>query len=280
MITKTHLTDLLEELRLVEYDAAQVKDFPGYAALLDAMLNNIGDANPHLRDMLIYRTFCEFTTRGLLDSEQWRIILARALDQEHLFYCIGAQESDSVFTRSFSALLLPLALYQNDQRPWLSADQITSIGETVISYINQEKDFRGYVPDKGWAHAPAHIADAIAALATTKRIISDHLTQSLFDSCLALIINPGEVFVAKEGDRIASAVAALIESSTLDPQYVITKLNDIQDIANSWAPDNFPISFNRHINYTNFLMTLYFQLQGVSVGSEILSTITELLSGS
>ena len=36
--------------------------------------------------------------------------------------------------------------------------------DKLISYVNREKDVRGYVREKGWAHCMAHVADAFDEL--------------------------------------------------------------------------------------------------------------------
>lgn len=74
------------------------------------MVTHIGSPDPQLRDELIYSTFSHWIEEGVLSPEQLQELLAIALDDQHLFYRIGESGTDSVFTRSFSVLLLPLIL--------------------------------------------------------------------------------------------------------------------------------------------------------------------------
>ena len=94
-----------------------------------------------------------------------RRILVTVLDDEHLFLHLGARTSDSVFTRSFSVLLVALALHHHQNQPFLSAEDLRRVKADLCRYIEKENDLRGYVVGKGWAHAPAHAADALGALA-------------------------------------------------------------------------------------------------------------------
>ena len=38
-------------------------------------------------------------------------------------------------------------------------------GDAIATWLLRERDLRGFVPGKGWAHAVAHGADALGALA-------------------------------------------------------------------------------------------------------------------
>ena len=71
------------------------------------MMKHIGSTDPVLRDELIYVTFATWIGQGVFSEDQLRHMLQLALDDQHLFYAIGEQGTDSVFTRTFSVLLLP-----------------------------------------------------------------------------------------------------------------------------------------------------------------------------
>jgi len=54
----------------------------------------------------------------------------------------------------------------HDESPFLTIDDVQTIKETVFRYINEEKDYRGYVDGKGLAHSVAHIADVLVNIAS------------------------------------------------------------------------------------------------------------------
>ena len=74
-------------------------------------------------------------------------------------------DTDSVFRRSFSALVLPSASPATTSRPLVPGGKVLEWGDRVATWLLRERDLRGFVPGKGWAHAVAHGADALGTLA-------------------------------------------------------------------------------------------------------------------
>lgn len=72
--------------------------------LAQSMLAHIGTVDPELRDDLIYATLATWIMKPMFTPDQLRWLLNCSMDEEHLFYRIGEQATDSVFTRTFSAL--------------------------------------------------------------------------------------------------------------------------------------------------------------------------------
>src|SRR5699024_1318834 len=70
-------------------------------SLIDRMLDNIGSVDPELRDTLIFNSFGKLILEDYLTISQMKHILDVCFN--NLFFDIGQQVSDSVFTRSFSA---------------------------------------------------------------------------------------------------------------------------------------------------------------------------------
>jgi len=65
----------------------------------------MGSLDPELRDRLIWQTLSHWAEL-YLDSEQLGILLNIALDDEHLYYGLGEQDTDSVFMRSNASLTI------------------------------------------------------------------------------------------------------------------------------------------------------------------------------
>ena len=82
---------------------------------------------------------------------------------------IGEDGTDTVFRRSFSALVLAECLERatsaDRDRPASPTTTVLRWGDRVAGWLVRERDLRGYVPGKGWAHALAHGADALGVLA-------------------------------------------------------------------------------------------------------------------
>lgn len=105
------------------------------------MMQHIGSTDPVLRDELIYVTFATWIGQGVFSEDQLRHVLQLALDDQHLFYGIGEQGTDSVFTRTFSVLLLPPILNVDRQRPFLDKEDIAGIHHRLTTYLECEKIF-------------------------------------------------------------------------------------------------------------------------------------------
>lgn len=85
--------------------------------LIDKMLDNIGSVDPELRDTLIFNTFGKLISEDYLTIKQMRYILEVCLSQ--LFLEIGQKENDSVFTRSFSSLVIGIILEKDREKRFL-----------------------------------------------------------------------------------------------------------------------------------------------------------------
>ena len=96
-----------------------------------------------------------------------------------MLYNIGEKNTDSVFRRSFSILLLPLILITHRSQPFLTAPEIQQIKEKLLYFLGNEKDLRGFVSEKGWAHSIAHAADALDDLAQCSELSKINLAEIL-----------------------------------------------------------------------------------------------------
>ena len=128
------------------------------------MLRHIGSTDSELRDGLIYEILFGWIMGGHIPNGELCDMLAACLDESHLFYRLGEGEADGVFTRAFSLLILVPLIGRHEEAPYLSPEQIEATGAALLDYIPREKDLRGFVPVKGWAHAIAHAADGAGEL--------------------------------------------------------------------------------------------------------------------
>lgn len=191
----------LEELNL--------NDFKGdLDDLLHRMLQQIGCTDPVLRDELIYTTFGKLVIKDFLTAEQLTYLLSTSLDNNHLFFRIGERGTDSVFKRSFSVLVVALILEKDRETRFLSENRITAAREACFRYLREERDTRGYVETKGWAHSIAHGADALTEVIRHPLFDSEKM-----DECLEVIQNcilKDGAYVDDEDERLLFAVEELL----------------------------------------------------------------------
>lgn len=179
-IKASELKIILNEIKVGEKNWEKKNEL----LLLNSMLKHIGSADSELRDTLIYGTFCKLMLDKQLDQKLLIEMLDVCLSDTMLFKGVGEIETDTVFTRSFTTLLITLILYRNNEEDFLSSHKILVIKDKLIAYLNLENDLRGFVAGRGWAHSIAHVADAYDELVKNENITSDfylEILHSLWD---------------------------------------------------------------------------------------------------
>ncbi len=131
---------LILELRKIQENQYMVTEEQDPWDFVLQMLDHIGDTDSEFRDDLIYNTFSEWIEgKGFFNEEQLKYILSVLMDKEHLFYQIGSDGNDSVFTRTFSALVVVLILIRHRKKAFLSVDEFIEIKNKVIEYYKRLK---------------------------------------------------------------------------------------------------------------------------------------------
>ncbi|TCI23442.1 DUF2785 domain-containing protein [Exiguobacterium sp. SL-9] len=197
---KLMLTDIKDRtVRLQELDEERV---------IRSMLHHIGSTDPELRDQLIYTLFYRFIIEDeQLTNEQLTDLFNTTL-KYHLFHGIGEAASDTVFTRSFSTLLIALIVHQDRQQGFLSEPDLEMLKAKLLAYLDCEIDTRGYVPTKGWAHAIAHVADTFDEL-----VLHPSLDETEFGEILEALWDKvmfPSVYLHDEDERLLNPIFALL----------------------------------------------------------------------
>jgi hypothetical protein len=128
---------------------------------------------------------------------------------------IGESESDTVFRRSFSALYMSILATQDLRKPFLSAAAFKATLDTALRCYAEEKDLRGYVPKKGWAHATAHVADLLKFLARNARLSVEDQKRIVTGISQRCRTAPS-VFVWGEDARMATALLSIVGRKGFD----------------------------------------------------------------
>jgi len=255
------MKQLIAELERANYTVPTELDFN--AAIAD-MLHFVGDTDSDLREG-IYKAFDTLNDNGAFSPDQMRHILTTTLDDRHLFLGIGESGTDTVFMRAFSSLIICVAFCMHDENPFLTSAEIQHVRGTVLRYISQEKDYCGYVPGKGWAHAIAHAADALANIAGVDKAtdidgdysIGREGLLEILDAIKMLAINPALVYDAEEDERLAEAAMYVIYTEVLSNDDMCSW---IADFAKYIDRNTMPSDYFRKINQKHFLRSLYFEL--------------------
>ncbi len=227
--------------------------------IIAEMMRHIGSPDGYLRDELIYSAFGTWILDyDAIDQEQLRGLLPIVLDEEHLLYKVGEQNTDSVFTRSFSVLLLPLLLITHRAHPFLSGPEIYRIKEKLLYYLKNEKDRRGFVNGKGWAHAIAHAADALDDLVQCSELNKPDLAETL-EVIYEMVCVKDLGYTHLEDERIVTAVIAILKRQLLSDTEITQWIQGFADrtLTITAGPERSVI----RANVKNFLQSLYFRLE-------------------
>jgi hypothetical protein len=143
------------------------------ADLTAELTTMLGSTDPVERDEIAYPVLATWLSEGVYDD-----LLAGLGDgmAAGLTQGLGESETDSVFRRSFSALMLAECVARDNSVSRLPSDKILEWGDRVAGWLVRERDVRGFVAGKGWAHAVAHGADAIGVLADSPHLRLNELT--------------------------------------------------------------------------------------------------------
>jgi len=243
--------------------------------LIPSMLEHIGTVDSELRDDLIYSSLAGWIMQGdLISVEQCCLIFTTVLDDEHLFYMIGEKDTDSVFTRTFSVLLLPPLLIRHRNSPYLGAPDVLRAKACLLRYLAAEKDRRGYVEERGWAHGIAHCADALDDVAQCQELGTDDLGEIL--AALKPVITFSEfVYGFGEEERLVTPVIAILRRG-------LVSLEKMQDWLSSLVRciTEQEVIHRRVIvrgNVKSFLQSLYFRLTWAADEPILLRMIEDLL---
>jgi len=178
------------------------------ANLTEILFSYLGSTDPELRDDIAYIVYANWLKREMYSSEELKLHVEKLLS--NLDKGIGETESDTVFLRTFSVLFLAEIVHNDNKKPILESDQIRKILEKGLWYLDAEKDPRGYIPVKGWAHALAHTADLMLVLARNRNIAGEDLSSMLSAISTKIVHSNTYVYIHGEDERLASAVLEIL----------------------------------------------------------------------
>ncbi|VAW41802.1 FIG01226434: hypothetical protein [hydrothermal vent metagenome] len=244
------------------------------------MLPHLGSTDAELRDDLIYSTLATWILADKFEDDDLKELLSQLLTEEHLFFKLGESDSDSVFMRSFSMLLIPLILIQHRKRPFLMPHELRELKVKLLDYLEREQDLRGFVveDDKGWAHAVAHAADGLDDLVQCQEMGSEELLEIL-QAIQRKVAEPKVMFVHAEDERLVTAVIAILGRKLLKQPDVKAWFDEFVPLAQQKEP--FPDCYRQAQNVKNFLRSLYFRARkpetAVQIGENSAVTLAALV---
>ena len=131
------------------------------------LVDLLGSPDPRLRDGLAYEVLAGWISEGVYDD-----LLASLGDSvsRGLSVGLGAADGDTVFRRSFSALVVACCVERDNRAHLLPVDVVMRWAERSLTWFARERDDRGWVEGAGWSHSVAHGADLLGAFAASRRL--------------------------------------------------------------------------------------------------------------
>ncbi|HET7142853.1 MAG TPA: DUF2785 domain-containing protein [Anaerolineales bacterium] len=227
------------------------------AELTRELFSYLGSTDPELRDDIGYTVFANWLKQERYSVEELRGFIKVLL--ANLDTGIGETENDSIFLRTFSILFLAEIIHNDNKKPILDEEEVTSILEKSLWYVTAEMDPRGYIPVKGWAHALAHAADLLLVLGKNKHLEEKDLLKILNTISEKFIGSINYIYIHGEDERLASAVVQALRRGLLsieNAEIWAKSLND-HDWKGAYTNEEQTRAFH---NTRNLLRSIYLEL--------------------
>jgi len=256
MAEKLDMKQLLTDLEGMDFKTLNEEEL---VALTYELLEHLGDTDSDFRDGLIYPTLAKIVDSDALPEEQCRHLLGTCLGDRHLFYNLG-EKGDSVFMRSFSALVVMTLVRRDAKKSFLSEEDYAKVFAKSIEYIEGELDTRGHVEGKGWAHAVAHGTDMLLAVVRHPIFKTDYFKAVLgaLENCLFK-----EAGYADSEDKRFVLVLKAMQDKGLDDRALEKWINGVfSKLDERFEAEGFSYRYYRAMNNVeNFMKSMYFRFK-------------------
>ena len=228
---------------------------------LPHLLNDLGSPDASARSDAL-SIFDYWISNSYFSTDQNVVLVEKTL--EGMRYKLGNSGDDSVFMRSYSALLMLELLHSNLEKTIFDGAKLELIYNAVTDAFLGEQDYRAVVASKGWAYAIPHIGDNFFQLSQTKGL--GHYHEEILETIGTKLRTTGaHIFRFFEDERLATIVVDILKQETVTAEFfeswieALTTLQGVEAIYRTIVelPDD------QHAAYCNvrgFLRSLYLQL--------------------
>lgn len=229
--------------------------------LTDELLGYFGSTDPLLRDEFGYAILVNWMEKGFIGPEILRGMIPKMI--ANLRMGIGEQDTNSVFLRSFSVLHLATLIAHDNENPYLNAADVRQVLEAGLDYFQAERDLRGMVGEKGWAHSVAHTADLLKFLSRNTHLNAVDLESILHAIAAKLTTISPTVFVYGEDDRLAHVLDAILKRHLLSLDTLAAWIENLGEPTKTRLrmAENGTDGYATSQNVRNFLRALYLQIE-------------------
>lgn len=200
--------------------------------LTKTLFGYLGNLDPELRDEIAYIVYANWLKRDRYSRDEIRLHIEELL--ANLEIRIGETQSDSVFLRTFSILLLAEIVHNDNKKSLLEETDIRAILAKGLWYLDAEKDPRGHIPVQGWAHALAHTADLMMVLGKNRHMKKDDLEKILQGMADKLVHSTTWVYIHGEDERLANAVTTILQRNLLTEDFLKAWFKSLTEPEPAW----------------------------------------------
>jgi hypothetical protein len=233
---------------------------PSLDVLTADLLDNLGNLDPDQRALGI-EILETWIQKGVYEPPALRALGAKAV--ANLEVGLGKPSDDSVFLRAGSLTVLKRVVEADNQRSFLRREELEAWLDAVVTLLEKERDHRGYVPGKGWAHSIAQVADTLRQFALSRQLDAERLRRILDVVGAKVTARTEEPFHFSEDEWLAYAVRTIFRFKPLGVEELKEWLADLTSAEGhpSWRepPRDQSEAAARH-NTVSLLRSLYFQL--------------------
>lgn len=240
----------------------QLPENQSLPTLTEELLSYLSSTDPELRDTFAYGILARWIITHQYYSTQQLLNIVSKLSPK-LSDRLGNQGDDSIFGRSYAALILSLIVYHENRANFMTQAELRALLDQARRYLISEHDLRAYVPQKGWANACAHTADLIKFIARNNNLEAEDIKRILDTIGEKVLAVTNTVYNHDEDERLAAVVMAVINHSSLTVYELSDWLNHFSDWKSSHThKDDYDESYHAtYQNIRNFLRSLYIQMQ-------------------
>lgn len=197
-------------------------------ALARELSGYLASSDPVWRDDIGYGMLARWIyTDKIVEPDLLRALLADWT--ANLRAGIGEDGTDSVLGRSFSALMIAVAIARDNEAPYLERPEFARLLDASLTYFAAEQDTRGFDDEKGWMHSVAHTADVLKFMGRSRHLQPAEQARIL-DAIAAKTGAVDEVLTHGEDERMARAVLSIVAREDTDLEAFQSFLNALRPV--------------------------------------------------
>ncbi|MCM0582684.1 DUF2785 domain-containing protein [Weissella diestrammenae] len=224
------------------------------------LLNGLRQSDLEIRDHGVFLTVMQGLQQGMFSDDQIVLMTRYLLQNRVILSHIDTSESDGVFLRSFAVFTLALLFYANRRQALdLFGDDLRSTAvDQIATYIALERDTRGFVDQKGWAHAFTHIGNLLDELTMDPNLSrADKIfLETILIERMKRLDTP---LMMGEIGRISAYLTAWVNTNDIYATYFLKQLKQWRQEMTRQLQQESEAGWHRYYNQTHLQASLLMQ---------------------